>query len=42
MLTKPLAYAAIDAVPEFLSKMSVEITAKQADKRAARRVADAP
>ena len=32
MLTKPLAYAAIDTVPEFLSKMSVEITAKQADK----------
>jgi methylenetetrahydrofolate reductase (NADH) len=32
MLTKPLACAAIDQVPDFLSKMSVEITAKQADK----------
>ena len=32
MLTKPLAYAAVDAVPEFLGRMSVEITAKQVDK----------
>jgi methylenetetrahydrofolate reductase (NADPH) len=32
MLTKPFADAAIDLVPDFLSKMSVEITAKQAGK----------
>jgi methylenetetrahydrofolate reductase (NADPH) len=32
MLTKPIPYADIDAVPDFLSRMSVEITAKQADK----------
>jgi methylenetetrahydrofolate reductase (NADPH) len=32
MLTKPLAYAAVDAVPDFLSRMSIEITAKQAEK----------
>ena len=32
MRTKPLAYAAVDAVPEFLGRMSVEITAKQVDK----------
>ena len=32
MLTKPLACAAVDSVADFLGRMSVEITAKQADK----------